>query len=154
MKRVLIISILFFFFALNASAKSIIKETNTFTITTNEDIQQPAGEAINSWVIEYGGNDSRIEVFKNTTRKGEEYLVRNASFEVRYINTDKGFGVKWVNNKQSDVPFEITRVVINEHEMKNQSLLSAKPLSEKKALDYIASFVPYLLNENYKHLLN
>ncbi|MCF8363346.1 MAG: hypothetical protein K9G70_12070 [Prolixibacteraceae bacterium] len=153
MKRVLIISIVAFLFAFNAQAKNIVKETNTFTIIANDDIE-PAGEAINSWIINYGKNNKQIEVFKNSTRKGEEYIVRNASFEVRYTNTDKGFGVKWISNKQSEVPYEITKAVINENEMKNQSLLSAKQLSEEKALDYIASFVPFLLNENYKHLLN
>ncbi|HKK82140.1 MAG TPA: hypothetical protein VJ909_07820, partial [Prolixibacteraceae bacterium] len=86
--------------------------------------------------------------------KGEAYIVRNASFEVRYINTNKGFGVKRINNKHSEVPYEITNAVINQNEMKNQSLLSPKQLSEEKALDYIASFVPFLLNDNYKHILN
>jgi hypothetical protein len=153
MKRVLIISIVAFLFAINTQAKNIVKETNTFTIITNEDVQ-PAGEAVNSWVINYGENNKQIKVFKNTTRKGEEYIVRNASFEVRYINNDKGFGVKWISNNQSEVPYEITKAVINQAEMKNQSLLSPKQLSEEKALDYIASFVPFLLNENYKHILN
>lgn len=153
MKRVFIISIVAFLFAINAQAKNIVKETNTFTIITNE-VVQPAGEAINSWVIKYGEENKQFEVFKNTTRKGEEYIVRNANFEVRYINNDKGFGVKWINNKQSEIPYEITKAVINQTEMKNQSLLSPKQLSEEKALDYIASFVPFLLNENYKHILN
>lgn len=153
MKQILIISIIAIFFTVSIQAKNIVKETSTFTIISTSDVEM-VSEAINSWVINYGENNKHIEVFKNTTRKGEEYIVRNASFEVRYTNTSKGFGVKWINNKQADVPYEITRVVINESEMKNQSLLSAKQLSEEKALEYIASFVPFLLNENYKHILN
>lgn len=139
--------------AVSAQATGIVKETETFTISTNDnvDLNQNFDK---SWTIEYGENNKNIQVFKVTTKKGEEYIVRNQFFEVSYVNTKNGFGVKNVKRAYSTVDPRINNNVINSDEMKNQSLLSSKELSEEKALGYIAGFVPYLLNDNYKHILN
>ena len=87
-------------------------------------------------------------------KKGEEYLVRNEFFEGRYVNTEKGFGVRLVRNADSKVDYTINSLVLNEAMMAQQSLIWSEMLTEQKALEYIADFVPTLLNENYKHLLN
>lgn len=147
------IVILFAISGLNANAKGIIRETENFTISTNDNLENDNGLQ-KSWTIAFGEQGKTIEVFKHETKNGEEYLVRNKFFEVRYTNNQKGFGVKKVRNNQIIVDPIINSVVINENEMHRQMLLSSEQLNEEKALNYIASFVPFLLNENYAHLLN
>lgn len=138
---------------LNVNAKGIVKETESFTISTNDAVELDLN-TIQSWTIEYSEASKNINVEKYNTKNGEEYIVRNDFFEVRYTNTNKGFGVKRIKRNQSTIDPMINEAVINYSEMTKQSLLNSNKLSEEKALNYIASFVPYLLNKNYSHLLN
>ena len=153
MKKVIsIFAILSVLMINSAVAKSIVKDTENFTISKNE--VSNLNSMNHSWTIEYGTDNKSFEVIKEETKKGDEYIVRNQFFEVRYVNTDKGFGVRKIKSSQSQVNPLITENVINSTEMTKQSLLSSSKLDEEKALSYIAGFVPFLLNENYKHLLN
>ncbi|MBN2805359.1 MAG: hypothetical protein JXR22_01770 [Prolixibacteraceae bacterium] len=146
MKRVLSIIVMLTVLMVNvATAKSIVKETERFTISANEET---------SWTIEYNAPEKGVEVIKLNTKKGEEYIVRNKFFEVRYVNTEKGFGARSIKASQSTIDPIFTDNVINANELSKQASLSAVKLDEEKALSYIAGFVPFLLNENYKHLLN
>jgi len=153
MKRVLsIVAILIVLSVSVSGAKNIVKETETFTISANDhNVDQSLDK---SWTIQYNTANKGFEVIKVTTKKGEEYIVRNSFFEVRYVNTENGFGVRRIRNSQSKVDSIITDNVINENELTRQSLLSSEKLNEEKALSIIAGFVPFLLNENYKHILN
>ena len=152
MKKVIsILAILSVLFINSSVAKSIVKDIDNFTISKNA---VSMNSIDHSWTIEYSTVNKSFEVIKEETKKGEEYIVRNQFFEVRYVNTNKGFGVRKIKNSQSKVNPLITQNVINSNEMLKQSMLSSSKLNEEKALSYIAGFVPFLLNENYKHLLN
>lgn len=153
MKQVLVTIVILIALSFSANAKSIVKDTESFTISTN-DVSTVDLNVEKSWTIEYSDANKSIQVFKVTTKKGEEYIVRNQFFEVRYSNTEKGFGARKIKGSQSKVDYTITENVINTEEVQKQAVLSSKKLNEEKALSYIAGFVPYLLNENYKHLLN
>ena len=156
MKSLVITTAIFIFLSisgLNAKANGIVKETENFTISTNDNFDQ-SHVAQKSWTIAYGDQDKKIEVYKNQLKNGEEYIVRNKFFEVRYVNNQNGFGVKKIRNSQMQVDAMINSAVVNTDALHDQSLLSPVQLEEEKALNYIASFVPFLLNENYKHLLN
>lgn len=153
MKKLLSIVVILFFASVTiTNAKSIVKDTESFTISTNDNLSQDLN-ANKSWTVEYPANKS-FEVIKVETKKGEEYIVRNEFFEVRYVNSEKGFGARKIKVNQSKVNPLITENVINDDQMLKQSMLSSNKLDEEKALSYIAGFVPYLLNENYKHILN
>lgn len=137
--------------ALNANARQVVTANENYTISTDASIDLSV-ESTKSWVIEYG--EKQIQVYKHETKKGEEYIVRNEYFEVMYVNNTKGFGVREIKNKHSKVAYQINNAVICAKQMEQQAMLSPKMLNEEKALNYIASFVPFLLNENYKHILN
>lgn len=157
MKRVLnlvAVVVLIFVGVTVSNASNTIKQTDLFTIVANDDVAINNMTFQKSWTIAYGDAGKNVVVLKRTTKKGEEYLVRNEFFEVRYVNTEKGFGVRLVRNADSKVDYTINSLVLNEAMMAQQSLIWSEKLSEQKALEYIADFVPTLLNENYKHLLN
>ncbi|MGF7140318.1 hypothetical protein [Roseimarinus sediminis] len=156
MKRIILtnaILIVFLISVLSVNAKGIVKATESFTISTNDAVEATL-DFEKSWNINYGDSSKGITVYKNVTKKGEEYIVKNNFFEVRYVNTAEGFGVKSVKRSQSTVDPMINEAVIDQQQMSYQSKLSPKQLNEEKALNYIASFVPQLLNENYSHILN
>ncbi|MDA3930852.1 MAG: hypothetical protein PF541_18030 [Prolixibacteraceae bacterium] len=152
MKQVILTIVILIACSISSNARSIVKESETFTIHTNE-IAELNLDMNKSWTITYGEANKNIVVYKINTKKGEEYIVRNNFFEVLYCNTKKGFGVKQIRNRQCEVDPILTGYVINNNEMLKQAQMSPKKLSEEKALSYIAGFVPHLLNENYKHLL-
>jgi hypothetical protein len=157
MKRVLnlvAVVVLIFVGVTVSNASNTIKQTDSFTIVANDDVALNNVPFQKSWTIAYGDAGKNVVVLKRTTKKGEEYLVRNEFFEVRYLNTEKGFGVRLVRNADSKVDYTINSLVLNEAMMAQQSLIWSEMLTEQKALEYIADFVPTLLNENYKHLLN
>ncbi len=157
MKRVLnlvAVAVLIFVGVTVSNASNTIKQTDSFTIVANDDVALNNVPFQKSWTIAYGDAGKNVVVLKRSTKKGEEYLVRNEFFEVRYLNTEKGFGVRLVRNADSKVDFTINNLVLNESMMAQQSMIWSEKLSEQKALEYIADFVPALLNENYKHLLN
>lgn len=157
MKRVLnlvAVAVLIFVGVSVSNASNTIKQTDLFTIVANDDVAINNMPFQKSWTIAYGDAGKNVVVLKRTTKKGEEYLVRNEFFEVRYLNTEKGFGVRLVRNADSKVDYTINSLVLNEAMMAQQSLIWSEMLTEQKALEYIADFVPTLLNENYKHLLN
>lgn len=139
--------------SLNLTAKVIVKETESFTISANSSSAIDLNTT-QSWTIKYGEESKLIKIEKSITKTGENYLVRNDFFEVCYSNSNKGFGVKKIKKSQSLVNPIINNAVLNNVEMQKQSLLNATKLSEEKVLNYIASFVPYLLNDNYRHILN
>lgn len=148
MKSVLSIIVMLTVLMVNvATARSIVKETERFTISTIEN-------EVQTWKVEYNSPEKNFEVIKVSTKKGEEYLVRSKFFEVRYVNGEKGFGARYIKASQSTVDPIFTDNVINTEELSKQATLSSEKLEEEKALSYIAGFVPFLLNENYKHLLN
>jgi len=149
------IAILILLMVANSSVfgKGLIAETESYSIYSTELIASDANFD-KSWVVEYGNSNKLITISKRVVNDGEEYIVRNDFFEVRYTNTSKGFSAKMVKKNDSRVNTVINDAVINKDQMEQQSLLSQQKLSEDKAISYIASFVPYLLNDNYKHLLN
>jgi len=156
MKRIIItniIAIVMLMVTVQLNAREIVKQTDSFIITTSESIEYSKNFE-RSWTIAYGEADKQIKVYKNTTKHGDEYLVRNDFFEVRYINTNDGFGVRKMRNSQMMVDQLINSAVVSDVQMKQQSVLSPVKLEEEKVLNYIASFVPFLLNENYSHILN
>ena len=157
MKRVLnlvAVAVLIFVGVSVSNASNTIKQTDLFTIVANDDVAINNMPFQKSWTIAYGDAGKNVVVLKRTTKKGEEYLVRNEFFEVRYLNTEKGFGVRLVRNADSKVDFTINSLVLNEALLAQQTIIWSEMLTEQKALEYIADFVPTLLNENYKHLLN
>lgn len=157
MKRVLnlvAVAVLIFVGVSVSNASNTIKQTDLFTIVANDDVAINNMPFQKSWTIAYGDAGKNVVVLKRTTKKGEEYLVRNEFFEVRYVNTEKGFGVRLVRNADSKVDFTINSLVLNEAMLAQQTIIWSEMLTEQKALEYIADFVPTLLNENYKHLLN
>ncbi|MCT4671945.1 MAG: hypothetical protein N4A37_01665 [Prolixibacteraceae bacterium] len=109
--------------------------------------------ALNLWELNYGNIDKGVHIEKNFTNRGTEYIVRSKFFEVRYINTKHGFGVRSIQPRNAKVQEQINYAVIDQAQMDNQRIICAEGISDEKALNLIASYLPDLLRSNYKHIL-
>ncbi len=107
-----------------------------------------------SWDITYGESKTPVQVFLKETKKGNEYIVRTKYFEVKYVNSEKGFGAKLLNSSESTVTADLNSSVINSNQLANQRVLNPGKITEEQALDLIASYLPDLINDQYKHILN
>ena len=107
-----------------------------------------------SWLITYGESKRPVEVLLKETKKGDEYIIRTNYFEVKYVNSEKGFGARSMKVTDLIVPESLNAQVINQTQLASQKVISMKQVDRQKALDLIAGFLPELVNEQYKNILN
>ena len=88
------------------------------------------------------------------TKKGEEYIIRTNYFEVKYVNSEKGFGARAMKVTDMIVPENLNAQVVNAQELGRQEVISLSKVDRQKALDLIAGFLPELVNSQYKNILN
>ena len=114
----------------------------------------PNAGFIKSWEIAYGESKTPVTVLMKETKKGQEYLVRTKYFEVKYVNGSQGFGVKMADFSDSKVNARLNEAVLNATQMSNQKCISTSVVDKDKVLEMIASYLPDLINEQYKNILN
>lgn len=107
-----------------------------------------------SWEITYGESGRPVQVVLKETRNGNEYMIRTGYFEVKYVNSEKGFGVRMLKPGEQLVPADLNMKVLNAGMLNSQKIISATRLADSEVLDLIASYLPELINENYRSILN
>lgn|SRR5690554_1864279 len=156
MKNIKLISVLavsLFFVTSFAGAAEVIKGFNNYEIEVVDNVQ--LGKSVEKvWSLKYEGSAIPVTVIKRTTMEGTFYVVNSKYFEVCYLSSSNGFGVRQVKKSWSIVPQQINSVVLNAEKLKNQKIITPSKVDDEKALGLIASYLPNLLNDQYTHLLN
>jgi len=107
-----------------------------------------------TWSIVYGDSKRPVTVLLKQSKYGDEYIVRTNYFEVKYVNGAKGFGVKAVNASEQTVPLELNYKVLSSESLNRQKVISGTKLEDGQVIDMIASFLPELINGQFKNILN
>ena len=107
-----------------------------------------------AWTVKYGTGENPVTIVKCNSDNKCEYIVRSKFFAVCYANSNKGFGARTAKGSLNNVPEIINNAVINASQMKNQQIISPQLVDNEKALSLIASYLPDLINDNYKQVLN
>lgn len=145
--------IFFVFVSVSALATGFRNEFKEYKIKAIEDVN--VGKDVKAiWSISYSNNEVPVTVIKRNIQNGIEYAVYSKYFEVSYLSSAKGFGTKVVRKSKSSVPQKINNAIINMKEFKKQEILTPNNVNDEQALDLIANYLPFLLNEGYTHLLN
>ena len=135
-----------------ANATGLRSELNDYKI---EEINANLAEGMEKvWKLTYNGGEKPVTVVKRDLPNGCAYVVNSDFFEVCYASTPKGFGTRTIKRSWSTVPMQISEAVINQNEIKKQQIILPGQVDDETALGLIASFLPHLLNDDYKHLLN
>lgn len=141
------------FVSVSALATGFRNEFKEYKIKAIEDVN--VGKDVKAiWSISYSNNEVPVTVIKRNIQNGIEYAVYSKYFEVSYLSSAKGFGTKVVRKSKSSVPQKINNAIINMKEFKKQEILTPNNVNDEQALDLIANYLPFLLNEGYTHLLN
>jgi len=121
------------------------------TPVARQDLDSGVAQA---WNLTYDEERPPVVVELHESKKGKTYIVRTGHFEVAYVSSSKGFGVRKVKISESKVPDSLTSQVINSGELAKQRIILAKEVDESTALELIAAYLPDLVNSGYKHLFN
>lgn len=141
------------FLVSNVLATGNRTEFKKFEISAVDDIF--VGKELKAiWQVSYSNSETPVTVVKRKTLEGTEYVVYSKYFEVSYLSSAKGFGTKTVRNSWSNVPEKINKAVINMEEFDKQKIITPNKVNDEYALGLIASYLPFLLNDGYTHLLN
>ncbi len=114
----------------------------------------PGNDFRKSWEITYGDSKRPVQVLLKETKGGDEYIVRTGYFEVKYVNSSKGFGVRPLKPAEQVVPSGLNLKVLNTSKINNQKVICADKVASDQVLDLIASYLPELINDEYKNILN
>ena len=125
-------------------------DLNDFKITAVENL---GTTNTNVWNLEYTNSTKNIKIIKSTDKGVTEYVVRGEFLEVRYVSSQKGFGARLIKESEAQIPSAIRDNVINLDAVKQQRIISSEPVNDQTALSLIAAYLPELVNNNYKHIL-
>ncbi len=143
----------FLFVSVAVQATGVRSQYNEYEITSVEDIR--VGKSIQAiWKLSYSANDAAITVLKRKSLEGTEYVVQNDYFAVAYVASADGFGVQQVKKAWTKVPRQITNAVISQTALAQQRIITPSKVDDQRALQLIASYLPELINKDYKHVLN
>lgn len=128
------------------------EEVNVVEITAIEDLH--LGNSFEKlWKVSYSKQETPVTVASRPTAHGTEYVVRSEFFEVIYASDKNGFGVRKMHASLKEIPGSINFSVLNKQQMQHQRILTPNKVSDETALSLITSYLPDLLNEDYKHLI-
>lgn len=106
------------------------------------------------WTVDYSEFEKPVTITLQKVGKYNRFIVRSKFFELVYASCNEGFGVKCIKNSERNVDPKICSSVLNEQQMQNQRILTSNPVSEEQALELIASYLPDLINEEYRHVID
>jgi len=145
-------SLIFAFFILislvNVPVKAANARNNGFTLTVADN-----SENLTAWNLKYSESENAIKITMSEKNGERAYIVRSKFFEVAYVMNKNGFGARMIKGSNAKVPDQILEQVINPDALKNQKIISDARIDNETALNLIASYLPDLINTNYKHLV-
>ena len=121
---------------------------------SSEEVVVPGKDVAKSWNIVYGDSGRPVKVFLKQTKSGDEYIVRSGYFEVKYVNGTKGFGVREVKGSEQLVPTDLNYKVLSSVNLNSQKIISGSKIADDQVLEMIASYLPELINDQFKNILN
>ena len=129
--------------------------TGNISASGNDNFSITPDNSVNSsgWNLKYGASENIFKITVSESNGQKEFTVRSKFFEVAYVLNKNGFGARMIRPGKSQVPDQILDQIINKDALKQQKVISEAPISNETALNLIASYLPDLINTNYRHLL-
>ena len=143
---VLIFAFFILIFQVTASANVSALQNDSFSITADNSLNATG------WNLKYPTSDNGFKITMAENSGEKEFTVRNKFFEVVYVLNKNGFGARMVKPGKSLVPAQILDQILNMEALKQQKVISDPSIDNETALNLIASYLPDLMNTNYKQL--
>ena len=144
---VLIFAFFILILQVNASGNVTSTQNDSFSITIDKSVNS-AG-----WNLKYPASEDGFKITMLENNGEKEFTVRSKFVEVVYLLNKNGFGARMVRPGKSQVPDKILDQVLNMDALKQQKVISDPSIDNETALNLIASYLPDLINTNYKQLV-
>ena len=138
-------SIVILLLSFSVNATTVLNRS--FTITPDNSANSTA------WNLKYSESENAINITMSENKGEKAYTVRSKFFEVAYVVNKNGFGARLIRGNNARVPDQILEKIINQEALINQKVISDAQIDNATALNLIASYLPDLINSNYKHLV-
>ena len=145
-KVVLIFALFILIFQVTAIGNVTVTQNDSFSITVDNSLNATG------WNLKYPASDNGFKITMLENNGEKEFTVRSKFFEIVYLLNKNGFGARMVRPGKAQVPAQILDQVINMEALKQQKVVSDPSIDNETALNLIASYLPDLLNINYKQL--
>lgn len=122
--------------------------TESFTITSADNSANSS-----AWDLKYSESENAFKITMSEIKGEREYTVRSKFFEIAYVVNKNGFGARMIKAGNAQVAGPILSQILNQNALGNQKVISSEQVDNATALNLIASYLPDLINANYKHLL-
>lgn len=158
--KLLFLSICVLFLSVGASARMNDGKALTGNSLTNfgkySIVKSDAPMVIDNQVVKtfdltYENTSAPIRIGVLTEKKNcTTFLLRSDEFEIQYSCKKGVFGVKKMDEKYCQLPFEATASKLNKVSYYSQRVISQNPKTEDELLGLIACYFPNLVNEQYQ----
>ena len=119
----------------------------SFSITSDNSVNS------SGWNLKYPTSENCYKITMLENNREKEFTVRSKFFEVAYVLNKNGFGARMIKSGKGQVPEQILKQILSMEALKQQKVISDPSINDETALKLIASYLPDLINVNYKHLV-
>jgi hypothetical protein len=154
MKRIILSSSLLLAFCLTVSARNPVMEGKTnslfgdFRIEATGSTVTICGKEMKAFQLSYDNSDLKAVIAVNKSGKCTKYYVLNENLSVQYV-CDNGFlGVERLDEDVENEGYKASDTALNRAEYFHQKVLTRGDYSDMENIRLIASYFPFLLNEN------
>lgn len=153
----LILVMLSFVFNLNATQPmrgNSYTEFGDYSIKLSDKPMIIDGIELPTYEIEYSNLNDVVTIGIDTQRKCQNFIVKHPGFEIQYVCSKKGFGVKLLENEYAHLNPGTINAIMDNNQFNYQQVIVAdeKPLED--LLHLIACYFPQLICQDIRTAMN
>ena len=127
-------------------------EFGDYSISLSDSPSEMKGKNITSYDLTYNNINQRIVIAMEETKKCRNFVVKYSNFEVQYVCTKEGFGVRRIENKFSSIHPAIVNSLMDEKQFACQQRILNEAQSTEELLHIIAGYFPYLIKSEVRSI--
>ena len=108
---------------------------------------------IPTYELSYSNLKDNIVIGINEQKRCKDFIIKSPNFEVQYVCTKKGFGVRKIDEEYASVNPSVVNALLDNQQFAYQELITGSKKSEDELLHLIACYFPFLINDEVRQLV-
>lgn len=140
---------------LNLSARSPLRgesftEFGEYNITVSDEPLLVNGKEVLTYDLEYTNLKHKIKIGIDEKRRCKNFIVKHPGFEIQYVCTKKGFGVKLMEPGYATIQQNVINAIMDNNQFNYQQLITPNEEPLEDILHLIACYFPHLINKDIR----
>ena len=127
-------------------------EFGDYTIMLSENPLVLDNKELITYDLQYSNVKQVIRIGIEKTKRCRNFVVKYPNFEIQYVCSKKGFGVKRVDPEFISVKPEAVTALLDETQFNYQQLILSEEQETEELLHLIACFFPKLINAEVRKM--